>query len=235
MSTPTNASPEPNDSDLPRYNAPQNQNPYAQEPGRSAGQPDGGDQYPGSQYQQSSGQKIKGTPPLWLGITLAVAGPLLGILMLVISVVAVSGTVQEMADAQSGTTQTLEAEQSYWVLSGDPAVSDATCSVYDAQANSIPFEANTSTATTTSTDSGQSATVLGTFTSTDAGEYDIYCSGVASSDLYVAQADVGGLVGGAVGILGGILLGGLLFLVGIVLIIINRVTASRRRRAAGMA
>ncbi|NKE08456.1 MULTISPECIES: hypothetical protein [Kocuria] len=244
MSTPTNGTPEPtgtpgphgtsgpHGSDLPQYNAQTNQNPYA-----TQGQQPHYGQSPSGQQPQGSGQKIKGTPPLWLGITLAVAGPLLGILLLVISVVSMAGTAQDMANAESGSTHTLEAEQSYWVMSADPTVSSGSagsCSIYDPQTNSIEFEA-TETSTSASSDDGQSVTVLGTFTSADAGEYDIYCSGLASSDLYVAKANISGLVGGAVGILGGILLGGLLFLVGIVLIIVNRVTASRRRRAAGLA
>lgn len=241
MSTPTNGSPESNGSDLPRYNPPTNQDPYAAsgqtphngQPNNYGQNNDHGRSYSGQQ-PNGSGQKIKGTPPLWLGITLAVAGPLLGIIILIISVLGLGSTVNNIAESTPGSSQTLEADQDYWIMSDAGTSQVDSCSVYDPSSNSIAVNSDPSTSASTESN-GQSWELVGTFTSTDAGDYSVYCSGLQTSNTYVVPAAMGGILGGVFGIIGGILLGGLLFLVGIVLIIINRVTASRRRREAGMA
>lgn len=154
-------------------------------------------------------------------------------IILVIAVATMSGTVREMADAEPGRTHTLAADQDYWIMSGDGSTSQGSCSVYDPNINSVPVNVNPNTSASTTLED-QTWNMVGTFTSTDAGEYSVYCSDLSSSSTYVVEANMGGIVGGVLGILGAILLGGLLFLVGVVLIIVNRVTASRRRRAAGM-
>lgn len=238
-------------SDLPQYNPPAYQQPSYQQPAyQQPSGPQGNQQAPGSQqgygqaygganqtggYQPQGGpKKIKGTPPLWLGITLTIAGPVIGILALIISLVALAGTVSEMTDAQSGSSQTLEANTDYWILAGDGSTSVSSCSVYGPDSSAI--DVNVSPNSEASAQSGSTeVTMVATFTSEEAGDYSVYCDGILSSDIYVAEANLGGILGGTFGLIGGILIGGLIFLIGITLIIINRVTASRRRREAGVA
>lgn len=203
----------------------QNQNPY-----QSGGQNAYGS---GKGFQPQGDRKsIKGTPPLWLGITLAVLGPVLGLIMIIVSFVTLGGTVTDFANAPSGSTQSLEADTDYWIMSGDGTTFVSSCSVYDPESNSIDVDVTPSSSASTETQDS-SMNLVGTFTSQDAGDYSVYCSDLAGSDTYVVEGNIGGILGGAAGIIGGILLGLLLLVIGIVLIIINRVTASRRRRAAG--
>lgn len=73
--------------------------------------------------------------------------------------------------------------------------------------------------------------LLGTFETKEAGEYRLSCSPYVSNDsVYITDVGVGGMVGGAFAGIGLGLLGGLLFIVGIILIIVNRVSASKNRR-----
>lgn len=181
-----------------------------------------------------TGQKIKGKPPLWLGIALAIAGPVIGILALIVSLVAVGSAVSDFTNAEAGSSHTLEADQTYWIASGDGSTSVSNCSVFGPGSSSIDVNTNPSTNTSAEAN-GESWNIVGEFTSDEAGDYSVYCSGLLPTDTYVVEANAAGIVGGVLGLIGGILVGGLIFLVGIVLIIINRVTASRRRREAGAA
>lgn len=253
MSTSDNEQPDPQNPGEGQHSAPQfggaasDAPQYGQQPAAGQYPPAGQQSYSSTpQYQPAagqggypqqnpgqSGQKVKGTPPLWLGIVVTIAGPVIGILALIISLVSLGSTVSEYAEAQPGSTHTLEADQDYWIVSGDGSTTVSSCTVSGPDAGTVDVNVNPSTSASAQT-GDTDMNLVATFTSGEAGDYNVYCSGLMSTDTYVIEANLGGIMAGAMGIVGGLLVGGLIFVVGIVLIIINRVTASRRRRAAGI-
>ena len=189
--------------------------------------PAGGHQGGYQASPQGGGRKGKGKPPLWVGLVSLGLGVLLGIVGIVVFFATVVGGASSIAETPSGTTRTLEADTDYFVFSTSTSSVDE-CTIYTPEFDSMSLEISGTDQTATS--DGETFSMLGSFETSEAGEYRLSCSPyVASSDVYITDVGVGGMLGGAFAGIGIGLLGGLLFIVGIVLIIVNRVTASKNR------
>ena len=222
---------------IPSYGAPSSLQHGSSQQGQGSGAPQyrpaggGSPQFtPAGGYQggsQGSRPKGKGKPPLWVGIVSLVLGIVLGGIAIIVFFVTIFGAVSSIADTPSGSTRTLEAETEYYVFSDDVTSVDS-CSIYSPEFNTL--ELDTEGVNQTAESGDETFTLLGTFTTEEAGEYRVSCSPFVSEDsMYISDAGIGGAVGGSLAAVGLGLLGGLLFVVGIVLIIVNRVTASKNR------
>lgn len=190
--------------------------------------PSGG--YQGGSYGSSQGSRPtgKGKPPLWMGLVSLGLGVLLGIIAIIVFFTSIVGGANDIADTPSGTTRTLEADTEYYVFATTTDSVDE-CSIYTPEFDTLELE--TSGADQTATTDGEEFSLLGTFETKEAGEYRLSCSPYVSNDsVYITDVGVGGMVGGAFAGIGLGLLGGLLFIVGIILIIVNRVSASKNGR-----
>lgn len=206
---------------VPSYGAPS-----SSQQGQSSGAP----QYrpAGGGSSQGSRTEGKGKPPLWMGLVSLGLGVLLGIIAIIVFFTSIVGGAHDIADTPSGTTRTLEADTEYYVFATTTDSVDE-CSIYTPEFDTLELE--TSGADQTATTDGEEFSLLGTFETKEAGEYRLSCSPYVSNDsVYITDVGVGGMVGGAFAGIGLGLLGGLLFIVGIILIIVNRVSASKNRR-----
>ncbi|MDO5619768.1 hypothetical protein [Kocuria sp.] len=195
-----------------------------------------GDQQP--QYMPASGPGVgspyspppapaKGKPPLWVGIVITCLAPLVAVVGIILAfVIGQSQLTQEIADAQpgisheltGGTVHTLMAPQSDAVLASD-------CSIYNPDYDSVPI--TTGYGTTETRPDGEVYAEVGEFTTDQDGTYRILCS--TSMDTVALEGN--GYLSIGLGSLAAVLIAGLIGVVGIALIIVNRVTASRARRA----
>lgn len=202
---------------------------YSPGGGQGGSSQHGNGQYGSTQYggAQQGGRKGKGKPPLWVGLASLGLGLLLGIIAIIVFLTSVVGGANSIAETPSGTTRTLEADTTYYVFSTE-ATSVDECTIYTPDFDSKDLE--TSGTDQTATSEGETFSMLGTFETEEAGEHRLSCSPYVSSDsVYITDVGVGGMLGGAFAGLGLGLLGGLLFVLGIILIIVNRVTASKNR------
>lgn len=225
---------------VPSYGAPSSSSQQSQSSGAPQYRPTGGGSgsspqftpsggYQGGSYGSSQGNrpKGKGKPPLWMGLVSLGLGLLLGVIAIIVFFVTIFGAVNSIADTPSGANRTLEADTEYYVFSDD-ATSVDSCDIFSPEFNTLELETEGTNQTAESGD--ETFTLLGTFETEEAGEYRISCSPYVSGDsIYVSDAGIGGAVGGSLAAVGLGLLGGLLFIVGIVLIIVNRVSASKNR------
>lgn len=227
--------PPPNGSEYqgaPQYSPPpQYQRPTSQQP-HHQGQP-----YPGPQHFQGPGGSqpspyapppapVKGKPPLWLGIVVLCLAPVLAVLGLVVAIVIGQQQMdQEISESIPGTAHQLEANTIYTLYAPeDDGVQASGCTVLNPERDQITLSPN---ATTTQTDpDGVTYQEIGEFTTDQAGSYLTLCAG--SFDTVVLAGT--GFVTMGLGLILAILVGLGLGAVGIVLIVINRVTAARARR-----
>ncbi|KAA9394341.1 hypothetical protein FCK90_07670 [Kocuria coralli] len=216
----------------PVYQPPQYQGapPYQAGPNGSAHYPAHGSGQYNQPYQDPYSPppaRAKGSPPLWVGILVTCLGPVLGVIGIVLSFVfGVQQLDREMREAQPGSVHELSADVTHtlYAPSGD-AISAAGCSIYGPD-----FEAITLTGTSSPTElsrDGESYVEVGEFTTTSSGTYRTTCPG--SSDLVAIEGN--GYLTLGLGVIGSLLIGGITCVIGIVLIIVNRVTASRRRQS----
>lgn len=187
-----------------------------------------GGQYGGGHQQGGTGRKGKGRPPLWVGLVSLGLGLLLGVIAIIVFITSIVGAVGDVADTPSGAEQALEEDTEYFVFStGTDSVDE--CTVYTPQYDSIDLEMSGNMDQTV-TDNDQTFRLVGTFTTQEEGDYSVSCSPyVADDEMHISDAGIGGAVGGTLASVGLGLLGGLLFILGIILIIVNRVSASKNR------
>lgn len=218
----------------PQYSGPaQYQRPAPQQP-----------QYQGQPYQRphsmygAGGQPpspyalppapAKGKPPLWLGIVVTCLAPVLAVAGLILAfVIGQQQLDREMAEADPGIAQELRAGTLYTLYTPEEdAVAASGCSVVNP--NFEPVTLIPSSTTTQADPDGVVYQETGEFTTDQAGTYRILCDG--SFDTVALAGD--GFVTVGLGALASILAGLGLGAVGIVLIVINRITAARARRAS---
>lgn len=190
----------------------------------------GGAGYGGSPYSspQQGGRRGKGRPPLWIGLVTLGLSLLVGLAAIIVFVMSL-GSLGAITDSPSGDEQTLQADTEYHVYSSS-ASSVEDCTVYSPGFDSIDFTPTSPGTSQTATVDGEELSQLGTFTTAEEGAYRLSCTPyVDAQDVYVSDVGVGGALGGAAASIGLALLGGLLFVVGLILIIVNRVSASKNR------
>ena len=186
-----------------------------------------GTQYGGHQ-QGGTGRKGRGRPPLWVGLTSLLLGLTLGLIAIIVFFASVVGSVGSIANAPSGTQQVLDDGTRYYVYSTGTDPVDR-CTVYTPGYDSMELELSDDSGQTM-TDDDQTFRMLGSFTTEEEGQYRVSCMPyVADDEMRISDAGVGGMVGGTLASIGLGTLGGLLFLLGLILIIVNRVTASKSR------
>lgn len=174
-------------------------------------------------YQQ--GGKRRGRPPLWVGLGLLGLGAVAFVIGLIVMLSSIVGGVAQVAEARPAAEQRLEAGTEYSIFT-DSMQDAGPCTVFDPDFDIIDVESPAGRRTVTSED--RTFLQLGSFTATDAGSYQVSCDGVHGGELYVTDVHVGGILRDALGGVIALLLGGLLVVVGIILVIVNRVTARRR-------
>lgn len=217
MSTPPIDGPQP----LSAENRPQ---PVYGPPGSPrAGQQQGSSQ--GHPRGSPQGGSRTGRPPLWVGLGLLGLGVVACVIGLILMVTTIAGGVSQVAEARPSAQQQLEAGTEYTIFT-DSARDAGPCTVFDPDFDIIDVRAADGRRTVTSED--RMFLQLGSFTTTDAGSYQVSCEGVPGSALRVAEVKVGEILLGALGGVIVLLLGGLLAVVGIVLAVVHRVTARRR-------
>lgn len=206
------------------------QPPYG--PGQPYGQgtpPHGGQQpygynnpHAGGGYQGGypGGGMYSGNPPrrggrggkiaFFIGLALFVLGGIITVASAVSLYGSVSGVVQEGGTGFSESAQVeATAGTTYMVIAQQP--SNATCDVTGPDGANIAFDTS---ASTTIDDGNTQSSIIGGFTATQSGTHSLECSG-AQSFLF-AEMDIGSLGLASLGLLGGIALGFIGFVVGLI-------------------
>lgn len=171
---------------------------------------------------------VKGSPPLWVGILALALSPVLAVGGIILSLVFGSQELdRELAAAQPGVTEELDASTMHtlYAPAGESVVA-SDCQVYGPEYD--PIYVSDSYSTSTEERAGESYQEIGEFTTTDAGRYRVSCEG--SSDLLAIEGN--GYVWIGLGSLFSVLGAGVLGVLGVVLIVVNRISASRRRQSA---
>lgn len=215
----------------PVYQRPQSgQGSYGGQPGYSAPNAYNQGQYNGAGRNHfnpynAPPPRVKGRPPLWLGIVTACLAPVIGVICLIAAfVVGYQQLDREMSDAVPGVTQELEAGTLHGLyVPSDTGVQASDCQIYSPSLGTPALSPSTSG--TTLSRHGVEYTEIAEFTTSESGTYRTVC--VGSSDTIAIRGD--GFIVIGLGLFGSFLIGGFVLVIGIVLIVINRVSASRRR------
>lgn len=185
-----------------------------------------GDQQPWvPQPRHQQGGKRRGRPPLWVGLGLLGLGAVALVIGVVVVFTSIAGGITQVAGARPDAQQRLEAGTEYTIYT-DSTRDAGPCTVFDPDFDII--DVRTADGRRTVTYEDRTYRQLGSFTTTDAGSYQISCEGVPGGELRVSEVNVGEILRGALGGAIALLLGGLLVVVGIILVIVHRVTARGR-------
>lgn len=216
----------------PQYQRPAPQQPQYQQPQYQ------GQLYQAPQYMQGTGGQqpspyapppapAKGKPPLWLGIVVTCLAPVLAVVGLILAfVIGQQQLDQEIADADPGITHELRAGTLYTLYTPeDDAVLASGCTVVNPDFDQVTLIP--SSATTQTDPDGVVYRETGEFTTDQEGTYRILCDGSFDTVAIAGDGFVTMGLGGVVAVLAALGLGTL----GIVLIVANRITAARARRA----
>lgn len=172
---------------------------------------------------------VRGKPPLWSGIVVLCLAPLVFAVGLIIAfVVGAQQLNQEFADSATGLSHELDGGTMHTLYAPeDDATLASDCTIF------APDFSSVSVSPAYNPDQrdkdGVTYSEVGEFTTTDDGTYRITCRGTSS----VAVIEGNGYVTIGLGLIASILISIVIGIVGIAMIVINRVTASRARRVAG--
>lgn len=229
------------------YNGPQSNGQY-QNPGQSYDQQYGQPQYGAQSAQAGHGQSAYGQPGGYyaqggtpkrggrggkIAFFIGLGMMLLGLILTIIGFTTVAGTVMEGVDTNSGGlpnqftgTTTIPGGDGQGAMIMAMNGTDPSCTVTSPSGADVPLNES---ASSSQTQDGVSVETVGLFQAEESGSYTVDCTG-AEAFGYV-PVDAGEIMTGGALILGGMLIGGLGFLVGLIGLIIwlsnrNKITYS---------